>query len=176
MRSVRCFAGALALLLGAPAAIAVGAFGGNASAVIHVALGLSFVLIALSVFDFALPLWISAPAFAAIGVLGAIFLLQALSDLTASAPLHHLAYDVLGQRLEKALGYAFVLWCAALLLLASHGAAKVLGAIVLALILLVEGYAAFTAHGGGAAPEALKLTYLALFVWLLLEGLRRPSR
>jgi hypothetical protein len=173
MRSPRGFAGSLTLLLGVPAAIAVAAAGGSAEATIHIALGASFVLLALATFDFRLPRPITWIACAAIGLLGAIFLLQAASDLVQSAPLRELAFDVLGQRLEKALGYVFLLWCVAVAALDSSRWPRILGAIALTAAFCAEAYGIQAAFAGQQAPEALKLIYLGVFAWLLLESARK---
>jgi hypothetical protein len=162
------------LLLGVPLAlITATALGGGAENVLHLAMGASFLLLAFAVFDFRLPTWINLTACAATGVLGAIFLLQGASDLMHSASLQHLAYAVLGQRVEKMLGYAFLLWCVAMLFRDSVGRTKVLGVVVLAAILCMEIYSIVTAYRGGETPGVLKLFYLPLFVWLLLEGMKR---
>ncbi len=165
----------MVLLLGVPAAIASAALGGSAEIAIHFALGVSFLLLASAAFDFRLPRLISLIACVAIGVLGAIFLLQGVSDAVQSADLHRIAFDILGQRLEKVLGYVFLAWCVAILLMDSTGWRRVLGAIVLASVLCVEGYGLFAASTGGSAPEALKLIHLGVFVWLALESARKPG-
>ena len=176
MRSPSAVAGSLVVLLGVPLAIvAASAFENAAEIVIHFALGASFALFARSAFDFRLPKWAAALSFAAIGVLAIVFLAQGLADLLNSAQLRHLAYDVLGQRLEKILGYAFLLWCVALLALSSKGWTKIGGAVVLAVIVGVEIYSFAMVAGGGHASEALKLLYLPLFVWLLAEGVKSPG-
>jgi len=36
----------------------------------------------------------------------------------------------------------------------------------------MEIYTIVTAYGGGEAPRVLKLVYLPLFIWLLLEGMQ----
>jgi hypothetical protein len=168
MRSVRGFAGAVVLLLGVPAAIATAALGGSAEVAIHLALGVSFLLLASAAFDFRTTRLISPIACVAIGALGAIFLLQGVSDSMQSAELRRIAYDVLGQRLEKALGYVFLAWCVAILVMNSTGWRRGLGAAALAAVLGAEVYG-FIAP---PAPEALKLTYLGVFVWLAIEAAR----
>lgn len=160
-------------MLGVPLAIvAASAFDGAAPVVIHAALGVSFLLFACSAFDFNLPVWISAPACLATGVLAIIFLLQGATDFLHSDKLGRLAYGVLGQRLEKILGYVFLLWCLAILCLASAGATRLVGVVVLAIVACVEAYSLTFTLGGVQAPEWLKLLYLPVFVWLLLEGMR----
>lgn len=176
MQSGRGFFGALVLLLGVPAAIAGAALGGNAQSILHVALGAGFLLLASAAWDFGLQRWAALAACLAIGALGGIFLLQGISGLAPAAGLHHLAYEVLGQSLEKALGYAFLLWCLALLKLRSTGAVKLFGWIALAIVVGVEAYTAWLTASGGQAPDALKLGYLLVFVWLLLESARRGVR
>ena len=177
MRSLRGFAAALVLLLGvALAVITAAAFGDGAENVLHLALAASFFLLAFAVFDFRLPKWINLAGCAATGVLAAIFLLQGAGDLMHSVSLRHLAYDVLGQRLEKILGYAFLLWCLAMLLLDSAGKTKILGAAVLVTVLGVEIYGFGMSYVGGETPGVMKLLYLALFVWLLLESVKPDVR
>lgn len=172
MRSPRAVIAALILLLGVALAFITGiAFGNGAENVIHMALGASFLLLAFAVFDFRLPTWINLAACAAIGALAAIFLLQGASDLAHATSLQHLAYEVLGQRVEKGLGYAFLLWCVAMLFGDSAGRSKIFGAVALVTILFVEIYSIVAASIGGQAPGVLKLFYLPLFIWLLLEGI-----
>jgi hypothetical protein len=166
---IHCIRVALALVTGI-------VFGDGAENVIHLALGASFLLLAFAVFDFRLPTWINWVASAATGALAVIFLLQVASDLAHSASLQHLAYAVLGQRLEKVLGDAFLLWCVALLFRDSTGRTKILGVVVLVTIFFIEIYNIVTAYVGGDAPGVLKLFYLPLFIWLLLEGIEQRSR
>jgi hypothetical protein len=173
MRSPRGFAGSLVLLLGVPATLAVAALGGSAELAIHIALGVSFVLLAAATFDFRLPRAVTWIACAAIGLLGAIFLLQAVSDAIPSEPLRNLAFDMLGQRLEKVLGYVFLLWCVAVVVMDSSRWPRVVGAIALAAALGAEGCGLYAASTGQQAPETLKLIYLAVFAWLLLESARK---
>jgi hypothetical protein len=151
-------------------------FGDGAEAVIHIALGASFLLIALSVFDLGLPAWFNLAAGPAIGMLALIFLLQGVSDLTRAPALRHFAFDLVGQRLEKLLGYAFLLWCLGVLWRSSSGWTRVFGALVFALIVGVELYGLWTNAGGGEAPGVLKLLYLPLFLWLLLESIKPSMR
>jgi hypothetical protein len=172
MRSPRSVAAALILLLGVPLAlVAAMAFGAGAENVIHMTLAASFLLLAFAVFDFRLPTWINLAACATTGALAAIFLLQGAGDLTHSAWLQRLAYQVLGQRVEKVLGYAFLCWCVAMLVRDSTGKTKAFGVVVLVGIFFIEIYTiAVMVYGAGEAPGVLKLLYLPLFIWLLLEG------
>lgn len=161
----------MVLLLGVPAAIATAALGGSAEVAIHIALGVSFLLLASAVFDFRLPRLISVAACAAIGVLGAIFLLQGVSDAMQSADLRRIAYEMLGQRLEKVLGYVFLAWCVAILVMDSSGWRRGFGAAALAAGLGAEVYGVMNAP----ASETLKLVYLVVFVWLALEAARKRA-
>jgi hypothetical protein len=176
MRSPRGVAAALILLLGVPLAlVAAIAFGAGTENVIHMTLAASFLLFAFAVFDFRLPTWINLAASAATGALAAIFLLQGAGDLTQSPSLQHLAYQVLGQRVEKVLGYTFLCWCVAMLFTDSTGKTKAFGVVVLVAIFFMEIYTIVTVYGGGEAPGVLKLFYLPLFIWLLLEGKQRRA-
>lgn len=173
MRSPRTVAGAAVLLAGVPVAFAIlVAFGNGAEATIHVALGVGFALFALAAFDFHLPRWAEIVAAVGVGALALIFLAQAAADLTGDAAIRTLAYEQLGQRLEKILGYVFLLWCFAILLLDSRGRLRMLGFVVAGLVAVAEIYAGAMGFAGSPAPETLKLLYMPLFVWLLLEGWR----
>ena len=172
-RSARGMAAMVILLVGVALALAVAILiGKGAEPIIHIALGLSFALLAFAVYDFRLPPWITIAAAIGIGLLAAIFLLQAASDLTHVAPLTYLAFDLLGQRLEKILGYVFLLWCLALVFIDSSGWTRIFGFAVLAVVVVVEGYSLAVAATGGVAPGVLKLLYLPVFVWLVLESLK----
>jgi hypothetical protein len=107
--------------------------------------------------------------------MAATFLLQGAGDLMHSASLQHLAYEVLGQRVEKILGYAFLLWCVAMLFSDSTGKTKAFGVVVLIAIFFIEIYTIVTAYSGGEGPGVLKLFYVPLFIWLLLEGLQHRA-
>jgi hypothetical protein len=170
MRSPRGAAAAVILLGGVALALGVAVLAGDgAEPIVHIALGLCFALLAFAAFDFRLPAWIAVAAAIAFALLAAIFLLQAASDLTGAPQLGYLAYDVLGQRTEKILGYAFPLWCAAIVVLESRGWRRAVGFAVLALVVVAEGYGIAIGLAGGSAPAVLRLLYLPVFVWLLLE-------
>jgi hypothetical protein len=176
MRSPRGFAASLILLFGVLlAAIVALVIGNGADAIIHLTLGASFLLIALAVFDFKLPVWVALVASAATGVLAIVFLLQGASDITHSVALAHLAYGLLGQRLEKMLGYVFLLWCLVLFLMDSEGKTKILGAVVIVAVFSLELYSYGMTYLGSTAPAALKLLYIMLFIWLLLESRKPPN-
>jgi hypothetical protein len=53
---------------------------------------------------------------------------------------------------------------------------KTLGAAALAAIFCVEAYGFALIGNGGEAPGLLKLLYLPLFAWLLLESLKPAAR
>jgi hypothetical protein len=175
-RSPRGVIGALILLIGIPLALGVDiAFGSGAEAIVHLTLAATFATISLASFDFKLPAWISVAACAAMAAFALIFALQAAHDVAPSEPLRRLAFDVLGQRPEKLLGCAFVLWCLALLIADSTGATRQFGMVVVAVLVVVEVHSIVLAQSGGQVPGALKLLYVPLFVWLLLES-RKPRR
>jgi hypothetical protein len=178
MQSWRGFLGSAVLLLGVPAALVLAIlFGGRgASETIHAVLGLSFLLLAICTFDFRLPRWMVWPAFAGIGILGLIFLLQGISEVTHSAALSQVAYGILGQSLEKVLGYVFLLWALTVLLMASHGRTRPLGFAAFAIVVAGEIYSAIVTAGGGEPSQGLKLFYLPIFLWLLLESYTAPQR
>jgi hypothetical protein len=169
--SPRTFAGAIILLLGVPIGFASSIlFDAGASAILHIVLGACFLLIASAVFDFRLPPWMNWTGGVGIAAAGVVFLLQGISDIIHSQPFANFAYGVLGQYLEKALGYAFILWCIALVFFDSRGRPRLAGFAALALLIVVEIYSYAVVFSGGVPSEAVKLLYLPLFIWLMLEG------
>jgi hypothetical protein len=175
MRSPAGLAGAVLLLAGVPLAFLAGAvYSGGASEILHLTLAASFLLFAAAVFDFRLPRWMALASSTAIGSLGAIFLLQAVSDLTQSRPLADLAYGGLGQSLERLLGDAFLLWCAAVVLFDSRGVTRLLGVVALTIGIGVEVYRYTADFLGSEASPAFLLLNLPIFVWLLFESRHPP--
>lgn len=176
MQSVAGLVGSLVMLLGALVATAIGAAGGNAELVFHLVLGASLVVLARSPFDFSGPAWIKVVACAAMGLLAAVFLLQAASDLVPSEQLRHAAFDLLGQRVERVLGYAFIGWCLSVVMMHSKGLTRLLGGVILTAVVAAEIYGAVVVSGGGEVPGTLKLVSLLLFVQLVLESAKaRPA-
>jgi hypothetical protein len=175
MRSWKAVAGAVTVFIGLVLAILVGlvAVSGD-SAVLHLALGVGFALFASAVFDFSVPRWLTILGSAAAALLAAIFALQGLADLTGGW-LSSFAYGVLGQGLEGWLGYAFIVWCVGLVASDSTGWTRLLGVVVLAAVAGVEVYSFIVRVRGGIPPGVLRLVDLPLFVWLALEGSRRPG-
>ena len=92
-------------LLTYPVAIAAGIIGGEdaATTVVHFMLGSAFVLLAAAMFDFGLNRWVTWLGATAAAIFGGTFLLQGVADLTGIAALHWLAFDILGQQLERIL-------------------------------------------------------------------------
>jgi hypothetical protein len=105
MRSKLGFVAALAFLLAVPVALLVESiFGNGAETIIHFMCGTSFALSAFAVLDFKLPGWITGIGFVAAGGSAVIWLLQGLSNLIQNDALHFLAFQVLGQGLERLYG------------------------------------------------------------------------
>jgi hypothetical protein len=177
MQSAAGLVGALVMLLGAVLALAIGAVGGDAELVFHVVLSASFALLARSAFDFTGPGWIKIVGCSAMGLLAAIFLLQAVNDLAPSEQLRHIALDLLGQRVERILGYVFIGWCLSVVLAHSKGVTRLLGGVILTVVIGVEIYGLVVIWRGGQMPGALRLLSLLLFVPLLLESAKaQPPR
>lgn len=57
--------------------------------------------------------------------MAAIFLLQAVSEVTRSQALTHFVYRVLGQRLEGWVADLVLLWCLAVVLVDSRGKTRI---------------------------------------------------
>lgn len=170
MRSVRGFVGAATVVLSYPAALAVQLlFGAGGNTVIHLVMGAGFVIFATSVADFGLPRWVNVLGAAAAGLFGVIFLLQGVSDLTHLEPLEHVAFDILGQELERFLPDVVYLWFVVLLLVGSTGKSRVLGWVVMLIVVGLE-LATLATHLLGRPMASVAVLVLLPFVWLLFES------
>jgi hypothetical protein len=180
VRSKRGFAGALVLLLALPVTLAYQSLGGpRGEAVIHAALTLGALLMALAVFDFTTPQWVRVLGLVSAGALAGVFLLQGLSELLHNAQLTDIVYRVLGQRLEGWLVDLFLVWCVGVLLTDSLGRTKAFGYFAVGVAVAVEVYANWLAYRGtslNAQAPALKLLILLPIIWLLFESRKAPSQ
>lgn len=180
MKSPRGVAGAALMLAALPlAAICQTVLGAGLVAALHLAFALGSGILAFAVHDFKTPTWATWLGSLAIGLLAGIFALQGISTLTGNGSLTRIAYDVLGQHLEGWLLNAFLLWCVAVLLTDSRGATRIVGFVAVLAASAVRVYATAISLRG-ADPDTLasglKLLYLAPFLWLLLESLKRAPR
>lgn len=171
MRSPRGFFAALVLLLGIPVAL-LGqvAFGIDVEITLHFVFALTACLVALAVFDFKLPRWISWLGSVSSGAVATLFLLQGISLLIHNDTLYYVAYKVLGQQLESALIDGLLLWFVALLLGDSQGKTRLFGCAALILAVGSELYRLGMMYLSAEPAGILKLTMLLAFVWLLLES------
>ena len=86
--------------------------------------------------------------------------MQGASDLTRDPSLAHLAYQVMGQRLEGWLVNLFMAWCVVVLIFDGHGRARILGIVAMTIVACVNAYAYGLAYHGtsldarGADPES----------------------
>ena len=176
MRSQLGLAAAVAGLLTYPAAIAAGMLmgGGAATAVVHFVLGSAFVLLSVAMFDFGLARGVTWLGAAAAAVFGGTFLLQGVADLTGIAALHWLAFDVLGQQLERILPDVVYIWFAALLLTGSAGASRLVGWVIVPTLLGLE-LAILVGAQIGIDVAFIRATIFLPFVWLLIESVKRPA-
>jgi hypothetical protein len=141
---------------------------------VHVALTVGAFLLAFAVFDFDVPRPITLLACITTAVLGVIFLLQAISPLTSDDGFHDFAYNTLGQWLEGTLTLAFVLWCFVLLLTDSRDRTRLLGLVTVPLLLIYTAAMwATNLMDVDQPPGILKLLFMPVMVWLLLES-RKP--
>jgi hypothetical protein len=174
MRSPRGFFAALALLLGIPIALLGQAvFGIDVEITLHFVFALTAGLVALAVFDFKLPRWITWLGSVSSGTVAAIFLLQGVARLVPNEALFYLTYQVFGQGLESALIDGLIIWFVALLLGDSQGKTRLFGGVALALAVGSELYRHSLVYLGAESPGILKLTLLLPFVWLLLESKKK---
>jgi hypothetical protein len=177
VRSLRGVLAASVCLLAVPIALLFQFIvGSGAEMVLHLVLGVGFLLTAFAVFDFEPPRWLPWVGCLSIGALGVTFLLQGISQLLHIDWLTYLAFRILGQKVETWSGDVFLVWCAATVLLMSHGKVKLFGIGVMALAVSAEIYSFsvryFGSAAGGVSP-LLKLVLLLPFVWLLLESSKK---
>ena len=176
MRSPRGFFAAIVFLLLLPIAVLYQMlFESGIEIVTHLVLAVGSALISLAVFDFKTPRWITWTGCISMAVLAVIFLLQALALAVQNESLSHLVFQVLGQQLEKGLGLLFIFWCVAMLLTDSRGKTRIFGMVVMSAVVLLQIYTYGLSYLGGTAPEELKLILLLMFVWLLLESMKKIS-
>jgi hypothetical protein len=177
VRSLRGVLAAIVCLLAVPVAFLFQLIvGSGAEMVLHLVLGVGFLLTAFAVFDFEPPRWLPWIGCLSIGVLGATFLLQGISQLLHIDWLTYLAFQILGQRVETLSGDVFLVWCSATVLLISHGKVKLFGIVVMALAVSAEIYSyvvRYFGSGVGGVSPLLKLLLLLPFVWLLIESSKR---
>jgi hypothetical protein len=174
MRSPRGFFAALVLLFALPIAVLGQAvFGIEFEITFHFLLAISSGLIALAVFDFKLPAWITWLGSLSSGGVAAIFLLQGINGLFPSDALFYLAYRVLGQQPEAALVDGLILWFVALLFGDSQGKTRLFGGAALSLAVGYELYRYGLMYLSAEPAGILKLTMLLPFVWLLLESKKK---
>jgi hypothetical protein len=177
MRSLRGVLAASVCLLAVPVALLFQfSVGSGAETVLHLVLGVGFLLTAFAVFDFRPPRWLPWIGCLSIGALGTTFLLQGISQLLHNDSLTYLAFQILGQQVEALSVDVFLVWCSATVLLMSHGKVKLFGIAVMVLAVGAEIYSYgvryFGAGAGGVSP-LLKLVLLLPFVWLLLESSKK---
>lgn len=173
MKSRSGFLAALVLLLALPIVVLYQLFFANgADTLIHVELALGAALMAFAVFDFKLPGWITWIGCLSMSLLAVIFLLQGVSHLIQNDTFTYFVYPILGTQ-EGWLIDLFIGWCMALVLMDSQGKTRLLGVVAITAVVGLEVYRYSLTYLGAAPntqPQALRLIYLLLFVWLLLES------
>ncbi len=164
------------MLLVIPTAVVCSAVFDDDETGIHMVLAAGAFLLASAVFDFDVARPINLLACLGTALLGAIFLLQAISPLTSNDGFHDFAYDTLGQWLEGTLTLAFVIWCFAMLLSDSKDRTRLLGLVTVPLLLVYAAALWLTnLVGVSQPPEILKLLFMPVMVWLLLESRKPPT-
>jgi hypothetical protein len=175
MRSPRGVAAATVMLAAIPLAIVANlVVDGAAELMIHIAIGTGSVLLASAMSDFRVPRWLDRIGVVAAAAFGAIFLLQATSQLIPLEALRILAFDVLGQGIERVLPYVVVVWFVGLLVSDSVGLTRLVGIAVMS---IVVGATVVDIIGPAIGLDAglAKVLFLLQFVWLLLESAKPRS-
>jgi hypothetical protein len=175
MRSPRGVAASIILLATVPIALAVAiATGGGGEPIVHFGIGAGALMLAAAMFDFGLPraaTWIGA---AAAAVWGFTFVLQGVADAVGNEQLHQLAFNVLGQQLERVLPDVMLIWFVALLLFGSEGRTRVLGSILVPIVIVAE-IVVYVGPLLGLNPPFIKVALLLPIVWLLFESAKGPA-
>ena len=175
MRSRSGFLAALLLFIAFPLAVLCQiVFGAGADTVVHVVGGVGFALLARSFFDFALPRWVVVAGATSAAGMGVIFLLQALSTVLPSEPLHAVAFDLLGDLPEFVLIAGLLAGLFAACLQISRGAMRWLGLLTVLIVAGLQVWRFYARSSEIPQPAELRLLYLLPFVWLLVES-RRPQ-
>ena len=152
VRSLRGVLAASVCLLAVPVALLFQLIvGSGAEMVLHLVLGVGFLLTAFAVFDFGPTRWLPWVGCLSIGALGVTFLLQGISQLLHNDWLTYLAFQILGQKVEAWSGDVFLVWCSATVLLMSRGKAKLFGIVVMALAVGAEIYSYGVRYFGSGA-------------------------
>jgi hypothetical protein len=177
MKSKSGFLASAVFLASIPAALIVQILlGEGAETVLHFAFAVGSGLLVLAAFDFRMPLAIRLAGVVVTASLAVIFFLQGVSSLVQNPSLRYIAFDILGQRPERLIIDALLLWLAAILFYESKGHTRILGLITLGGAYAVEIYNYWlNYHGTSLDAEfaILKVALLFPFVWLLLESRSR---
>jgi hypothetical protein len=162
------------------AVLAQAVFGPGADGVaVHVALGLGTLLAASAAFDFETPRWVRWLGFVPTALLGAVFALQALTEITQNAALRSVAYNLLGQDLEGWLMDGFFIWALAAVVLVSRGKTRLLGlAGALACVAVEVVRYGMLALGSSLSDvtSAWKLVPLLILAWLFVQSTKTAAR
>jgi hypothetical protein len=173
IRSMRGALGALALLLAVPITIAAQIVAPDSGqVVIHIALCIGALLIALSVFDFATPRGLAWAACGAAMAMGAIYFTQALAPITQNETLMSLAYGGVDAWAETIMVSIFMLWFMVLATTLGRGVTTWLGVLSAALVVGLLIWVMVVGPPEGT-PQALQLLLLLPFVWYLFVSTRR---
>lgn len=176
MRSIGGFWASICFLTSVPLALAVDLlFGGGAEASVHFSIAAGSGLLALAAFGFEVPRFLTIGGACVALSLSIIFLLQAIVSITSNATLTYIAFDLLGQRPERLLTDALLIWFVCILIFDEEGKSKILGAVTIASAIAVEIYAYWLNYNGNSIDSefaALKLVMLAPFIWLLVKSVR----
>lgn len=182
MKSVSGLFASICFLTLIPVALAVELlFGGGAEASVHYSLAAGSGLLAIAAFGFETPRYLAFAGASVAVSLSIIFLLQAIALINSNATLTNIAFDLLGQRPERLLIDALLIWFTFIIIIASEGRSRILGTVTIVSAIAVEIYAYWlNYHGSSIDAEfaGLKVIMLAPFIWLLFESLesRRSGR
>jgi hypothetical protein len=176
MKSPRGLLAALLLLLAFPLAVLVQVlFGAGSETVVHLVGAFGFAFLALSFFDFTPPRWIAWAGCVAASALAVVFAVQGVSTLLPDESLHRVAFDVLGDRPERAAIVVLLFALLAVCLIESRGVTRIVGLVTILGVVALELYRVGVGILGIPEGANLRILYLLPFVWLLLESRKERS-
>ena len=176
MRSKRGVLGSAIVVLCLPLAdVLLSLALGDAEMILHFVLGVGVIVIASGLFAFKTTSWMTWAGILGLVGLGAVFLLQGVSDIADNTDLHEFAYNVMGQTPERILPILFFAWCVALVMQDSSGKTRIFGVVAVGLVIVLEVVDLGMNVAGEDSPGILKMFYLLLFAWLLLESSKPAS-
>jgi hypothetical protein len=132
-------------------------------------------IIALSVFDFAAPMWLTRSALGAACILAGIFFAQGLAALTQNEALWNVAFSPEVGGWGEALTVSMVMaWFIAIAAAHGRGRTMLVGVLSAAAVIGLSAWGVLAAPVGGT-PAWLRLVLLVPIAWFVFVSARRSN-